>query len=131
MPSPDIIIIEDDPLVGEIARDILTKQGYAVELLPESCDAIAAIKAAMPKLVITDIMMPGLSGLDICKAVKSDPAIAHVKIMVMSAKTFEVEKKRAIQFGALAFLTKPFDEKTLIMMVKRLINSPGPEQGRK
>ena len=131
MPPPDIIIIEDDPLVGEIARDILTKQGYAVQLLPESRDAIAAIKAAMPKLVITDIMMPGLSGLDICNAVKSDPAIAHVKIMVMSAKSFEVEKKRAIQFGALAFLTKPFDEKTLIMIVKRLINSPGPEQGRK
>jgi DNA-binding response OmpR family regulator len=131
MPPPDIIIIEDDPLVGEIARDILTRQGYAVQLLPESRDAIAAITAAMPKLVITDIMMPGLSGLDICNAVKSDPAIAHVKIMVMSAKSFEVEKKRAIQFGALAFLTKPFDEKTLIMIVKRLINSPGPEQGRK
>jgi CheY-like chemotaxis protein len=129
MLSTDIIIVEDDPIVGEIARDILKGQGYSVLLLQESREAVAAIKAAMPKLVITDIMMPGLSGLDICRAVKSDPAIAHIKIMVMSAKSFEVEKKRAIQFGALAFLTKPFNEKTLIMMVKRIINDSEPEQG--
>lgn len=127
MPPTDVIIIEDDPIVGEIARDILTRQGYTVQLLPDSREAVAAIKAAMPKLVITDIMMPGLSGLDICKEVKSDPAIAHIKIIVMSAKSFEVEKKRAIQFGALAFLTKPFNEKTLIMMVKRIISSSEPE----
>ncbi len=127
MPTTDVIIIEDDPIVGEIARDILTRQGYTVQLLPDSREAVAAIKAAMPKLVITDIMMPGLSGLDICKEVKSDPAIAHIKIIVMSAKSFEVEKKRAIQFGALAFLTKPFNEKTLIMMVKRIISSSEPE----
>jgi CheY-like chemotaxis protein len=127
MTSTDIVIVEDDPIVGEIARDILTGQGYAVLLVQDSREAVAAIKAAMPKLVITDIMMSGLSGLDICQAVKSDPDIAHIRIMVMSAKSFEAERRRAIKFGALDFLTKPFNEKTLIMMVKRIINSSDPE----
>ena len=127
MTSTDIVIVEDDPIVGEIARDILTGQGYTVLLVQDSREAVAAIKAAMPKLVITDIMMSGLSGLDICQAVKSDPDIAHIRIMVMSAKSFEVERRRAIKFGALDFLSKPFNEKTLIMMVKRIINSSDPE----
>ena len=93
MPQPDILIIDDDPLVREIACDILKDEGYTVQTVPDAREAVAAIKAAMPKMVITDIMMPGTSGLDICKAVSADPALMHIKVMVMSAKPFEVGKE--------------------------------------
>ena len=124
MEKTDIILVEDDPLIGEIARDILAHAGYAVRLIQESREAVAAIKKARPRLVITDIMMPGITGLDICKAVSSDKALAGVKVMVMSAKSFEVEKRRAKMFGAASFLTKPFNEKTLIKSVSDLLAPP-------
>lgn len=128
MVQPDIIIIEDDPLVGEISRDVLTDEGYTVQLIPNSRDAIAAIKAALPKLIITDIMLPGVSGLDICKTVKTDPALRHIKVMVMSGKVFEVEKIRAFRLGAIFFLQKPFDEKTFAKTVKDIMNGSVPAQ---
>jgi CheY-like chemotaxis protein len=124
MTKTDIIIVEEDPLVGEITRDILTCAGYSVKLLTETRDAVAAVKKAHPKLVITDIMMPGISGMDICKMITSDPDLAKVKVMVMSGKAFEMEKRRAKFFGALFFLTKPFTEKSLLKAVKDLLHEP-------
>lgn len=122
MQNTDIIIVEDDLLVGEIARDILTTAGYAVQWVQDSRAAHEAVSKARPKLVITDIMMPGISGLDICKAICSDPALAGVKVLVMSAKSFESEKRRAQMFGARFFLPKPFTEKILLKTVKDLLS---------
>jgi CheY-like chemotaxis protein len=127
MTRTDIIIVEDDPLVGDISRDILTSGGYAVQLVPDSREALAAIKKALPRLVITDIMMPGITGIDICKMVQADPALAQIKVMVMSAKAFEAEKNRARMFGAVYFLTKPFNEKSLLKAVKDLLQEPAPQ----
>ena len=124
MDKTDIILVEDDPLIGEIARDILTGAGYAVRLVPDSRDAFAAVKKILPRLVITDIMMPGISGIDICKAISSNPDLAEVKVMVMSAKSFETEKRRAKMFGAVQFLPKPFTEKLLLETVNALLRGP-------
>lgn len=124
MHKRDIIIVEEDYLVGELTRDILSSAGYAVKLVPDSREALAAVKKAQPKLVITDIMMPGINGLDICKAITSDPALAEVKVMVMSAKSFDIEKRRAQFCGALHFLPKPFTENCLLKAVKALLHAP-------
>ena len=111
--------------MGEISRDILTGAGYAVQLVPESREAVAAVKAGMPRLVITDIMMPGVTGLDICKALKADQHLKDIPVMVMSAKSFETEKRRAAMFGAAYFLDKPFSEKSLLSTVKDILGAPG------
>ena len=83
MPQLDILVIDDDPMVGELSRDLLTDAGYKVLLVQESIEALPAIRANMPRLIITDIMMPGITGMDICKTVKSDPALKHIKIIVV------------------------------------------------
>lgn len=124
MSKTDIIIVEDDPLVGDISRDILAGGGYAVQLVPDSREALAVIKKELPKLVITDIMMPGITGMDLCKMIQSDPDLAQIKVMVMSAKSFEAEKYRARMFGAVHFLTKPFTEKSLLSAVSGILNGP-------
>lgn len=123
MHKTDIILIEDDHLIGEIASDILTSAGYSVKLIQDSREAMAAVKKSHPRLVITDIMMPGISGLDICKMITSEPELAKVKLLVMSAKAFEVEKRRARMFGAHHFLPKPFTEKCLLKAVKDLLHA--------
>ena len=125
MPQPDIIIIDDDPMVGELSRDLLTDEGYTVVLVQNSNEAIPAIKANMPKLIVTDIMMPGISGMDICKSVKSDPALKHIKIIVVSGKSYQVEHQRAFQFGADFFLQKPYNVETFSKTVKSIMDGSG------
>ncbi len=122
MANPDIIIIDDDPMVGELSRDLLVDAGYTVTLVQDSLEALATIKAQMPRLIVTDIMMPGISGMDICKAVKSDPALKHIKIIVVSGKSYQVEKQRAFQFGADFFLQKPYNVETFSNTVKSILN---------
>jgi len=122
MPNPDIIIIDDDPMVGELSRDLLVDAGYTVTLVQDSLEAIPTIKAQMPRLIVTDIMMPGITGMDICKAVKSDPALKHMKIIVVSGKSYDVEKQRAFQFGADFFLQKPYNVDTFSSTVKSILN---------
>ncbi len=125
MANPDIIIIDDDPMVGELSRDLLTDAGWQVELIQDSMEAIPAIKARSPRLIVTDIMMPGISGMDICKAVKSDPALKNIKIIVVSGKSYEVEKQRAFQFGADFFLQKPYNVETFSKTVKDILEATG------
>ncbi len=126
MANPDIIIVDDDPMVGELSRDLLTDAGYSVVLVQESMEAIPAIKAQMPRLIVTDIMMPGITGMDICKAVKSDPALRHIKIIVVSGKSYEVEKQRAFQLGADFFLQKPYNVETFSNTVKSILDGAAP-----
>jgi len=122
MQQPDIIIIDDDPMVGELSRDLLTDEGYNVLLVQDSLEAIPKIKAIIPKLIITDIMMPGISGMDICKSVKSDPDLKHIKIIVVSGKSYQVEQQRALQFGADFFVQKPYNVETFSQTVKSIMD---------
>jgi len=122
MENPDIVIVDDDPMVGELSRDLLTDEGYKVTLVQDSLEAIPTIKAQMPRLIVTDIMMPGITGMDICKSVKSDPSLKHIKIIVVSGKSYEVEKQRAFQFGADFFLQKPYNVETFSSTVKSILD---------
>ncbi|MDO8804858.1 MAG: response regulator [Elusimicrobiota bacterium] len=128
MAKPDIVIIDDDPMVGELSRDLLTDAGYTVTLVQDSLEALPTITAQMPRLIITDIMMPGISGMDICKAVKSDPALKHIKIIVVSGKSYDVEKQRAFQFGADFFLSKPYKMESFSSTVKTIMEGSSPAQ---
>jgi len=119
--NPDIIIIDDDPMVGELSKDLLTDEGYNVLLLQDSMEAIATVKANKPRLIITDIMMPGISGMEICKAVRSDPTLKDVKIIVVSGKSYQIEKQRAFQLGADFFLQKPYNVDTFSKTVKSIL----------
>ena len=130
MENPDVVIIDDDPMVGELSRDLLTDGGYKVTLVQDSMQAIPIIKAQMPRLIVTDIMMPGLSGMDICKAVKSDPSLRHIKIIVVSGKSYQIEKQRAFQFGADFFLQKPYNVETFYSTVKNILEGTQADAGR-
>ncbi|MEK7233035.1 MAG: response regulator [Elusimicrobiota bacterium] len=107
--SAQIIIIDDDTLVGGLTRDLLTEAGYDTLLLRESRGALDIIKAEKPVLVILDILMPGLDGFTLLHQLKSDPETEKISAIIVSGKSFEVEKQRAAQYGAEAFIAKPYD----------------------
>lgn len=109
MADLDILIIDDDDMVAELSKSVLQDDKYSIETLTDSTKALEIISQKHPRLVITDIMMPGFTGMDICKTIKSDPDLKDIKVIVMSGKSFAIEKQRAMNFGAEYYIQKPYD----------------------
>lgn len=104
----DILIIDDDPIVGDLSQQALREAGFETELLPDGKHAIETIRERRPRLVVLDIMMPGLDGISLCKAIKSEPDTADAKVVLVSGKAFGVERQRALSVGAVGFIEKPY-----------------------
>lgn len=121
MEKVDIILIDDDPMAGELTRDILADEGWNVVLIDDSTKAIDEIKKLKPGLVITDIMMPGINGMEICKRIKSTPEIKSIKVIILSGKSYEKEKERAMMLGADYFISKPYDVKTFSKLIRSIL----------
>lgn len=121
MTHPDIMIVDDDLLVREISSSLLADAGYRVMTVEDSFEAVALIRKNKPRLVIVDIMMPGVTGMDICKSVKTDPELKHIKVVVCSAKRQETEKLRAYRLGADHYLQKPYNVETYTSTVRDVL----------
>ncbi|GAB4032719.1 MAG: hypothetical protein Fur0012_11570 [Elusimicrobiota bacterium] len=127
MENPEIIVVDDDPMVGQLSRDLLADDGWKVLLIDDSRSAFNTIKQLMPKMVISDIMMPGITGLDICKLIKTDPATKKIKVIIVSGKSYDVEKQRAFQLGADFFLQKPYNVETFSKTVRSIMEGASAE----
>ncbi len=125
--AAQIIIVDDDPLVGGLSLELLTDVGYSVRLISDSLKAQDIIKAEQPALVILDILMPGLDGLTLLHRLKSDPATEHIRAIIVSGKSFEAEKQRAAQYGAEAFIEKPYDVEQFAAQVSEIMKKQGVE----
>ncbi|UPT75496.1 MAG: response regulator [Elusimicrobiota bacterium] len=127
---PQIIIVDDDPLVGGLTLELLNDAGYSSILIQDSLKAQDAIKAAKPALVVLDILMPGLDGLTLLHRLKSDPETQSIRAIVVSGKSFEAEKQRAAQYGAEAFIEKPYDVDLFAQKVKEIMDKAGAAPGK-
>ncbi|MCX7905165.1 MAG: response regulator [Elusimicrobiales bacterium] len=117
----DIIIIDDDPLAGELTKDLLSDEGWKVLLIDDSLKAIDTITKLKPKLVITDIMMPGIDGMEICKRIKTNPELKNIKVIILSGKSYEKEKQKALMLGAEYFITKPYNVENFAKLIKEIL----------
>ncbi len=123
--SAQIIIVDDDPLVGGLTLELLADAGYTARLISDSLKAQEIIRAEKPALVILDILMPGLDGLTLLHRLKSDPETEPIRAIIVSGKSFEAEKQRAAQYGAEAFIEKPYDVDLFAQKVKELMDKQG------
>ncbi|MFA5141107.1 MAG: response regulator [Elusimicrobiota bacterium] len=127
----EILVVDDDPLVGALSTDILLNAGYQTQLIRDSRMAIPAIQEHRPKLVVLDILMPGLDGLSLLHMIKNDPALSQTHVAVVSGKSFAPEIDRAMQYGAELFIQKPYDVKAFAQRIQTLIGPPAapPAEG--
>ena len=122
--AAEIIVVDDDPLVGALSNDILTDAGYQVHLIRDSRMAMAAIREHRPRLVVLDILMPGIDGLTLLHTIKNDEVLKTTKVIVVSGKSFSAEVERARQYGAETFIQKPYDVKTFAKNIADVIGAP-------
>ena len=113
-----ILVVERDPHVRELERYFLEEAGFAVEFAEDGEGALAVARAKRPDVVITEILVPRLDGLSVCRQIKSDPELANVSVLIFSILSAAVRAKEA---GADAFLRKPLAERSLLNTVQELI----------
>ena len=115
-----ILVVERNPVVQRLERYFLEQAGYTVEFASDGQSALERARELRPKIVVTEIMVPVVDGLSLCRILKSEPQTAHARVLVFSHLHAE---DRAREVGADAFLLKPFSEEMLIETVEKLIAS--------
>lgn len=129
MPT-EVLIVDDDALVGGVSYEILTEGGYQAKLIRDSNLVLGFLAGERPKLVLLDILMPGLDGLTLLHSIKNDAALKDIRVAVVSGKTFSAEIDRAMQYGAEAFIKKPYDARGLLSKVAELIGPPDSPESK-
>lgn len=116
-----VYIVEDDADIREMEAYALKSAGLSVESFPESTTFFAALKTALPDLVLLDIMLPGLDGMQVLKRLRADVSAQTIPIIMVTAKTSETDKVRGLDSGADDYLTKPFGIMELVSRCKALL----------
>ncbi|MGV6802745.1 MAG: phosphate regulon transcriptional regulator PhoB [Ruegeria sp.] len=118
MPTPTILVIEDEPAQREIIRYNLEAEGFDVQQAENGDEALIQIKEAPPDLILLDWMLPGVSGIEICRQLKMSSATRAIPVIMLSAKSEEVDKVRGLETGADDYVTKPYSVIELVARVK-------------
>jgi CheY-like chemotaxis protein len=118
-----VLYVEDHPAQSDIIKQILEFAGYEVALASSGEEGIEKAREEQPDLILMDLRMPGMGGVEAVKRLKSDPAVSDTPIIVISAWTSRANREEALQAGAAKFLGKPVDTKRLIEHINNLISS--------
>jgi len=116
-----ILIVDDDPAIGIILEGYLKPDNYQICLSDNGEEAIKKVKELGPDLVVLDVMMPGISGFDVCESLKNDEATRDIPVLFMTSLSDRDSHKKAIECGAEGFILKPFDEDLIRACVKTFV----------
>ncbi|MBX7143482.1 MAG: response regulator transcription factor [Oligoflexia bacterium] len=121
MPKESILVVDDEEDILELVRYNLSKDGYQVTCVKSGEEALQSTLAQNPALIVLDLMLPGMDGLDVCKAIKSDAKIKHTPIIMLSARGEEADIVSGLELGADDYLVKPFSPRVLSARVKSVL----------
>ncbi len=130
MDKKKILVVDDEPDVTELVAYHLKAKGFHVETLNDATDSISKARAYHPDLLILDIMMPHLSGIQICRILRTDNRLANVPIIFLTAKAEPQDRIEGLESGADDYLGKPFSPKELVLRVESILRRiAAPAQG--
>jgi|TARA_R100001224_G_scaffold101922_1_gene73691 two-component system alkaline phosphatase synthesis response regulator PhoP len=118
---PKVLIAEDEETIVESLSFLMEKEGYDVSVATDGQMAIAMIVRDLPDMVLLDVMMPGCDGFDVVRAVRENPQTRPVPIMMLTAKTREVDRRKGLELGVDDFVTKPFSTRDVVSRVKAML----------
>ncbi len=123
-----IMVVDDDPNIAQLVKLYLEKEGFEVSVETRGDDAVAAFQKNPPSLMLLDIMLPGMDGLQVCRAVRQ---ISAIPIIMLSAKDETFDKVLGLELGADDYITKPFEGKELVARVKAVLRRSSPGESEK
>jgi len=121
--KPRVLVVEDEDSIAIALDFIITREGYHHDRIASGAGALERIRDTHPDLVLLDVMLPEVSGYEICQGVRLDPALADVKILMMTAQGSAIAMKKGLAMGADGFIVKPFELAELKKEVRRLLTA--------
>ncbi|MGE0463148.1 MAG: response regulator transcription factor [Vicinamibacterales bacterium] len=115
------LVAEDDQDIGQLLARYLQKAGFAPTVVTNGREVVPSVKRAPPDVIILDVMMPGMDGLDVCRALRADPDTAAVPIIMLTARGEESDRIVGLELGADDYITKPFSPNEVIARVRALL----------
>lgn len=128
MSKPTILIVEDERSLVEVLTYNLTNEGFEVISATDGQEGVLRAQRSLPDLILLDLMLPVVDGLHVCRQLRSDPRTQHIRILMLTAKSEEVDEIVGFSMGADDYVTKPFKIKPLIHRIKALLRRPPVEQ---
>ncbi len=116
-----ILIIEDDRDIAELVHYNLVQEKFTVEVSRNGAEGLARAKRLLPALIILDLMLPDMDGLEICRSLKSDPKTKGIPILMLTAKSEEMDRVVGFEVGADDYLTKPFSPRELVLRIRAIM----------
>ncbi len=117
-----VLLVEDTPSERQLLSHYLQQGGYRVIDVDNAKDALDKAIAQKPDVIVTDIVMPGMSGFELCRSLKRHPATEHVPIVVCSSKDQDIDRMWGLKQGATIYITKPFTREQLIHAIESLVH---------
>ncbi len=127
--TPRILIVEDEPAIAEVLEYKLGKEGFAVETEGRGDLALAAIRRKPPDLLVLDLMLPEVDGLEILRALKRDARTARLPIVVLTARGEELDRIVGLELGADDYIPKPFSPREVVLRIKAVLRRGAGEEG--
>ncbi len=119
--SARILVVDDEPDIHVMLGKLLTKEGYTVESAYNAEEAYLALAENRPDLVILDIMMPKVSGIEVCNRIKSDPATQDIVVLIVSARDAQSDRIEGLTHGADDYVSKPFHLRSLVRKIEHML----------
>ncbi|PVH29667.1 two-component system response regulator [Pararhodobacter oceanensis] len=125
-----ILVVEDEDNIAVALDYLMTREGYAHQRIATGKGAVELIRETRPDLVLLDVMLPEVSGYEICQNLRMDASLNGVKILMMTARGSAMERRKGLAMGADGFISKPFELKALRAEVRRILaGEAAPEEG--
>jgi len=121
MSKASILVVDDEEDIRELVQLNLDREGYRVLTCESGEQALAVIRSKTPDLIVLDLMLPGIDGLEVCKRLKADPGLQQIPVVMLTAKGEESDIVAGLELGADDYITKPFSGKVLVARVRRLL----------
>lgn len=119
--KPKILVVDDEPDALEVLGFKLREAGFVPVFATDGAKAIAAVRAEPPDLVVLDLMLPEVDGLEVCRILRRDPATAAIPILMLTARAAEMDRVIGLELGADDYVTKPYSPRELVLRIRKLL----------
>jgi two-component system phosphate regulon response regulator PhoB len=121
MPKEKILVVEDEADISEVLEYNLTKEGYVISVVPSGEEALESVVTSPPDLILLDLMLPGMDGLEVCRRLKANDDTRHISIVMLTAKGEEPDIVSGLELGADDYITKPFRISILVARLRAVL----------
>ena len=122
-----ILVVDDNPLNMKLVRVLLTSEGYQVRTAADATEALAVLSECHPRLILMDIQLPGIDGLELTRRLKADPSTRDILIVGLTAYAMKGDEERIRAAGCDGYIPKPIDTRTLPGFIKAYLNAETPK----